>query len=327
MSTVSLTRWRLSVLAADLGDLRRRSTSTDDRVARWLHRVDALGSRGLDLTAPYWSHDRSLRRVSGCVVLDGGLATELSAAVPISGPALVGARPRRGSDADRRGPSRLCRGGRRRSPARATRRASRAGGPGFDRAAASRLLARSVELCPRGGGRSPRARRRVGRPARRGPGQRGGDTATTSRRGATRTRRCATSSARRGAAAAGPDLLAIETIPSVVRPRRCRGAGALADVPAWVSFSCRDGALSATAPAGGRRLDRGLEPAGRRGGVNCTPPTFVPELLCHARAITDRPGRLPERGGTWDARPRRPATRSPMGSGCWRWICGRPVPA
>ncbi len=90
--------------------------------------------------------------------------------------------------------------------------------------------------------------------------------------------------------AGGPDLLAIETIPSG------REASILAelltevDVEAWVTFCCRDGAhLSDGTP-----LDDAIRAVTRTNrpiavGVNCTPPQHIASLLDLARGATDLP--------------------------------------
>ncbi len=105
-------------------------------------------------------------------------------------------------------------------------------------------------------------------------------------------------------AAAGPDLLAIETIPSVVEAEALVDVlDALGDLPAWVSFSCRDGArLSDGTPLEDVVSIVTSSPQVVAVGVNCTPPAFVPELLRRARAVTDTTlVAYPNRGGTWDA--------------------------
>jgi homocysteine S-methyltransferase len=105
-------------------------------------------------------------------------------------------------------------------------------------------------------------------------------------------------------AAAGADLLAIETIPSG------REAAILAElleelpgVEAWVTFCCRDGGhLSDGTP-----VEEAIRSAGRTGrvaafGVNCTPPEYVESLLEAARRATDLPLVVyPNSGRSWDA--------------------------
>lgn len=103
-------------------------------------------------------------------------------------------------------------------------------------------------------------------------------------------------------AAGGPDLLAIETIPSG------REAAILAelltetDLEAWVTFCCRDGeSLSDGTP-----LADAIRAVTRTGrsvavGVNCTPPQHVAALLDRARRVTDLPLVVyPNWGRVWD---------------------------
>lgn len=101
---------------------------------------------------------------------------------------------------------------------------------------------------------------------------------------------------------AEPDLLAIETIPSIVE------AEALvtlledySEARAWISFSCRDGACIsdgtpfADAVALAASSDRVIAV-----GVNCTPPGFIPSLLDGAEST--KPLLVyPNVGSTWDA--------------------------
>lgn len=108
---------------------------------------------------------------------------------------------------------------------------------------------------------------------------------------------------------AGPDLIAIETLPSA------RELAALLELldevsgpPAWVTFACRDGERigdgtsfveAATLAAAHRRVI-GV-------GVNCTPPQHVSPLL---RSLQPRPVDVhlvvyPNVGDAWDAQQRR----------------------
>jgi homocysteine S-methyltransferase len=101
---------------------------------------------------------------------------------------------------------------------------------------------------------------------------------------------------------AEPDLLAIETIPSIVEAEAL--VSLLEDHPearAWISFSCRDGACIsdgtpfADAVALAASSDRVLAV-----GVNCTPPGLIPSLLEHAE-VTKPLLVYPNVGSTWDA--------------------------
>ncbi|MDP9482394.1 MAG: homocysteine S-methyltransferase [Chloroflexota bacterium] len=107
---------------------------------------------------------------------------------------------------------------------------------------------------------------------------------------------------------AGPDLLAIETIPSVDEGRAlvellASGPGP----PAWLSFTCADGARTRhgepveTAFALAELTDRVVAI-----GINCTAPEHAEELVRRARAVTARAiVAYPNSGETWDARTRR----------------------
>ena len=102
---------------------------------------------------------------------------------------------------------------------------------------------------------------------------------------------------------AEPDLLAIETIPSI------REVAALAellaefpDVEAWMTFCCRNGKeLSDGTP-----IEEAVRVAAGSGrvvavGVNCTPPQHIDSLLERARAVTDLPLLVyPNNGRIWD---------------------------
>lgn len=105
-------------------------------------------------------------------------------------------------------------------------------------------------------------------------------------------------------AEAGPDLLAVETIPN---GREAHVLGDLLDAlegapPAWVSFACRDGSRLADgtpveeAAAGFR--DR---PGVLAVGVNCTPPRHFPGLIPRIAAASGKPVvAYPNGDGIWD---------------------------
>ncbi|MEO8229563.1 MAG: homocysteine S-methyltransferase [Chloroflexota bacterium] len=107
---------------------------------------------------------------------------------------------------------------------------------------------------------------------------------------------------------AGPDVLAIETIPSVDEGRAlvellARRPGP----PAWLSFTCADGARTRhgeaveTAFALAEATDRIVAV-----GINCTAPEHAEELVRRARAETDKAIVVyPNSGETWDPRARR----------------------
>ena len=91
--------------------------------------------------------------------------------------------------------------------------------------------------------------------------------------------------------ASGPDLLAIETIPSVAEARAIAGAMlSVGPIPSWFAFVCRD----AEHTASGDRIEDAIEVAASipgivAVGVNCTDPRLVGALLDRAAAVTDLP--------------------------------------
>jgi homocysteine S-methyltransferase len=127
-------------------------------------------------------------------------------------------------------------------------------------------------------------------------------------------------------AEAGPDVFAVETIPSFVE------AGALAralervpEIPAWVSFSCRDGGHVCD----GTPIQEAVEivaaaPSVIAVGVNCTSPLHV-ERLVETISATDKPVVCyPNRGSFWDPMrkawtdPPRQDARPPLRPLAWR---------
>lgn len=109
-------------------------------------------------------------------------------------------------------------------------------------------------------------------------------------------------------AAAGADILACETLPSLDEARAILEA--LKSVPgvrAWFSFTCRDGQHTAHGEAI-RDCARVLnaEDAVVAIGVNCTAPGLVASLVREMRAVTTkRIVAYPNRGQKWDAVNRR----------------------
>lgn len=111
----------------------------------------------------------------------------------------------------------------------------------------------------------------------------------------------------RALAAAGPDLLAVETIPSLAEVEsivaelsglRAAGLG----VPAWVSVTIASGTLRS-----GESLAAAFELAAASDevvaiGVNCCDPREVTDAIRIARAVTAKPVVVyPNSGGVWDA--------------------------
>jgi homocysteine S-methyltransferase len=128
-------------------------------------------------------------------------------------------------------------------------------------------------------------------------------------------------------ARAEPDLFAVETIPSIVEARAlARALEGFPDVPAWVSFSCRDGAHICD----GTPIEQAVEaavssPTVVAVGVNCSSPLHVGSLVERAATTTDRPiVCYPNRGSFWDPMrkawtdPPRQDARPPLRPLAWR---------
>jgi homocysteine S-methyltransferase len=107
--------------------------------------------------------------------------------------------------------------------------------------------------------------------------------------------------------AAGVDMLALETIPTL------REAEVLVDLvdefraTAWLSYQCRDGPSTAAGePVGEAFSVAAGVPGVVAVGVNCVSPRHVPALLAAARNASQRPAiAYPNAGDTWDAAARR----------------------
>ncbi len=103
--------------------------------------------------------------------------------------------------------------------------------------------------------------------------------------------------------AAGPDFLAIETIPDVLEVQALADALKGNEIPAWITFSAKDGAHTCA----GQPIEDAVRAAEQipgitRVGINCTDPVFVPELIDRIRATTSLPVIVyPNAGGTWDS--------------------------
>jgi len=103
-----------------------------------------------------------------------------------------------------------------------------------------------------------------------------------------------------------PDLLAIETIPTVAEARALGEAlDGLDAPPVWFAFTCGDGAHT----AGGDRIEDAIAvasgiPGVAAVGVNCTSPEYLGELLRRAATVTDLPLLAYANGGqVWNAAP------------------------
>lgn len=103
---------------------------------------------------------------------------------------------------------------------------------------------------------------------------------------------------------AGPDLLAVETIPDADEMTAlAQVLQAHGDVPVWCSFTAADGAHLWA----GQSIEDAVRiatacPSAIAVGINCTAPEHVPELIVRIGATTSLPViAYPNAGGTWDA--------------------------
>jgi homocysteine S-methyltransferase len=107
-------------------------------------------------------------------------------------------------------------------------------------------------------------------------------------------------------AAAGPDLLAVETIPCLAEVEAICAELEQVPIPAWVSLTA-----TATTTAAGEPLAEAFaiadsSPAVIAVGVNCVPPAVVAPALRAAASVTSKPlVAYPNSGETWDAAGRR----------------------
>ncbi len=104
-------------------------------------------------------------------------------------------------------------------------------------------------------------------------------------------------------ASAAPDLLAFETLPCFVEAKALvRLLEELDAVPAWVSFSAKDGQhinSGESVRACARWLDQKSCVAAM--GINCTDPVHVDSLIQEIRSVTDKPVIVyPNKGGIYN---------------------------
>lgn len=105
-------------------------------------------------------------------------------------------------------------------------------------------------------------------------------------------------------AGAGADLLAIETIPSILEAEALvRALAELPDAGVWMSFSCRDGErLCDGTPFEQAVRVASSSPQVVAVGANCTAPHDITSLIAIATATTELPVIVyPNRGAFWDA--------------------------
>ena len=106
--------------------------------------------------------------------------------------------------------------------------------------------------------------------------------------------------------AAGVDLLAFETIPTVREAAVLVGLLDEVAVPAWLSYSCRDAETTSAGEPIAEAVAVGDHPRVVATGINCTAPRFLPGLLKRAGETASRPLiAYPNGGDRWDAAARR----------------------
>ena len=106
--------------------------------------------------------------------------------------------------------------------------------------------------------------------------------------------------------AAGADILAFETIPTIREAEVLVGLLDEVEIPAWLSYSCRD----ANSTSAGEPIEAAMAVAAHPRvlavGINCTAPRHLPALLGAARNATNLPLiAYPNGGERWDAASRR----------------------
>jgi homocysteine S-methyltransferase len=102
-------------------------------------------------------------------------------------------------------------------------------------------------------------------------------------------------------AAAGPDLLAVETIPDAEEAEVLVPLLEEIGVPAWFSYSVANGATRAGQPLASAYQVLSGSRSIRAAGVNCSAPADVPAAVRTALAVTGLPGvAYPNRGEDWD---------------------------
>jgi homocysteine S-methyltransferase len=105
---------------------------------------------------------------------------------------------------------------------------------------------------------------------------------------------------------AGADLLAIETIPTIREAEVVVDLLEAVGATAWLSYSCRDASSTSAGEPIEAAVALGTHPRLVAVGVNCTAPRFMPGLLARAAEASATPLiAYPNGGDRWDAHSRR----------------------
>ncbi|WP_019818949.1 homocysteine S-methyltransferase [Saccharomonospora saliphila] len=122
-------------------------------------------------------------------------------------------------------------------------------------------------------------------------------------------------------AEAGPDVLALETVPDVDEAEALVAAVEGLGVPAWLTFTVDGGRTRAGQPMADAFAVAADAPGIVAVGVNCCAPDEVPEAVACAREVTGKPVvAYPNSGEDWDARRREwrgPARYAPGDAHRW----------
>jgi homocysteine S-methyltransferase len=114
-------------------------------------------------------------------------------------------------------------------------------------------------------------------------------------------------------ASAGPDLLAVETIPDVDEAEVLVDLLDDVDVPAWFSYSVRGDSTAAGQPLTAAYALLAGHPTLVAAGVNCSEQSDVLGAVQTAKTATGLPAvAYPNRGGTWDAEAKQWAYGDPL---------------
>ena len=126
---------------------------------------------------------------------------------------------------------------------------------------------------------------------------------------------------------AGPDILALETVPDADEARALVAALAGSPVPAWLSYSIDGGATRAGQPLTDAFAVVAASPEIVAVGVNCCAPSDVAPAIAIARRVTGKPVVVyPNSGERWDVTRRRWVGRSRFSAAlAARWIAAGAV--